>query len=176
VVLPLRSRVSHLRSSLWLDGVIGGLALAAVGTAVVFQAVLGELGGSRAAVATNLTYPLADLTLIALVVWALAVTGWRPGRTWGLIAAGLLVFSVSDCLYLYQTARGTYSFGSPTDLGWIAGGLLLAWAAWQPRAERPRKAIEGWPLLVAPVLFGLIGLGVLCYDHFEPVNLLSLAL
>ena len=38
IVLLLRSRAGGLRSSLWLDGVIGGLAVAAVGTAVVFQA------------------------------------------------------------------------------------------------------------------------------------------
>ena len=175
-MLLLRSRAGHLRASLWLDGVIGGLAVAAVGTAVVFQAVLGATGGSRAAVATNLAYPLADLTLIALVVWALAVTGWRPGRTWGLVAAGLLVFSVSDCLYLYQTAVDSYTYGSPTDLGWLAGGLLLAWAAWQPPASGVSPAIEGWPLLIAPVLFGALGLGVLVYDHFHPVNLLSLVL
>ncbi len=132
VVLLLRSRLGDARPSLWVDGVIGSLAIGAVGSAVVFQAVLGSLGGSSAAIATNLAYPLADLTLIGMVVWALALTGWRPGRRWGLIVAGLLVFSVSDCLYLYETAVGTYTNGSPTDLGWLAGGLLLAWAAWQP--------------------------------------------
>jgi two-component system cell cycle response regulator len=176
IVLLLRSRTGTLRASLWLDGIIGGLAVAALGSAVVFQAVLDTIGGSPAAVATNLTYPLADLTLIALVVWALAVTGWRPGRTWGLIATGLLVFSVSDCLYLYQTATGTYVYGSPTDLGWIAGGLLLAWAAWQPQRERAEAKIDGWALLIAPVAFGLVALGVLVYDHVHRVNPLSLAL
>src|SRR5215210_6057389 len=80
IVLLLRSRAATLRGSLWLDGVIGGLAVAAVGTAVVFQAVLGTLGGSPAAVATNLAYPLADVTLIALVVWALAITSYRMHR------------------------------------------------------------------------------------------------
>ncbi len=176
IVLLLRTRVRELRSSLWLDGVISGLAVAAAGTAIIFPAVFGTLGGSRAAVATNIAYPLADLTLISLVVWALAVTGWRPGRTWGLIAAGLLVFSISDCLYLYQTAVGSYVSGSPTDLGWVAGGVLLAWAAWQPRSERPNGAIEGWPLLIAPVGFGMLGLAVLLYDHFHRVNPVSLLL
>src|SRR3954463_8489249 len=119
IVLLLRSRIGRLHTSLWLDGVIGALAIASLGCAVVFEAVLGTTGGSRAAVATNLTYPLADLTLIALVVWGLSVSGWRPGRAWGLIAAGLLVFAVSDCLYLYETAVGSYRYGSPTDLGWV---------------------------------------------------------
>jgi diguanylate cyclase (GGDEF)-like protein len=174
IVLLLRSRVGQLPLSLWLDGLIGGLAVAAVGTAVVFEAVLDAVGGSRAAVATNLAYPLADLALIALVVWALAATGWRPGRTWGLIAAGLLVFSVSDCLYLYQTAVGSYVYGSPTDLGWVTGGLLLAWAAWQPAGERVRRTIDGWLLFVAPVSLSILGLAVLVYDHFHRVNPLAL--
>ncbi len=108
IVLLLRSRVRELRSSLWLDGVISGLAVAAVGTAIVLPVVLSTVGGSRAAVTTNIAYPLADLTLIGLVVWALASTGWRPDRVWGLLATGILVFSISDCLFLYQTAVGTY--------------------------------------------------------------------
>jgi HD-GYP domain-containing protein (c-di-GMP phosphodiesterase class II) len=176
IVLLLRGRIGRLHVSFWLDGIIGGLAVAAVGTAVVFQAVLNMLGGSPAAVATNLAYPLADLTLIALVVWALGVVGWRPGRAWGLIAAGLLVFSVSDCLYLYETAVGSYAYGSPTDLGWVAGGVLLAWAAWQPRAEAADVVVEGRALLVAPVTFGLLALGVLLYDHVEPLNALAVGL
>ncbi|MEX2210857.1 MAG: diguanylate cyclase [Gaiellaceae bacterium] len=174
--LLLRKRIGTWRASLWLDGVIGALAVAAIGTAVVFQAVLEATGGSPAAVATNLAYPLADLTLIALVVWGLGVTGWRPGRTWGLIGAGLLVFSVSDSLYLYETAVGTYVNGGVTDIGWLAGGVLLAWAAWQPREETTRAAVDGWALLLAPVGFGLAALGVLVYDHAHRVHELVLVL
>jgi diguanylate cyclase (GGDEF)-like protein len=176
IVLLLRSRIGHLPTSLWLDGIIGALAVSAVGTAVVFRAVLSELGGSRAADATNLAYPLADLTLIALVVWALGVMGWRPGREWGLIAAGLLVFSVSDCLYLYETAVGSYSYGSPTDLGWVAGGVLLAWAAWRPPRPAPRVRVGSWALVIAPIMFGLLALLVLVYDRVEPLTPLALAL
>ena len=122
LLLLLRSRAGGVRRSVWLDGLIASLVEAAVGTAVVFQAVLEATSGSKAAIATNLAYPLADLTTIALVVWVLAVSGWRIGRAWGLIAAGLLVFSVSDCLYLFQTAAGSYvAGGGATDLGWVAG-------------------------------------------------------
>jgi diguanylate cyclase (GGDEF)-like protein len=177
IVLLLRSRVRHMPTSLWLDGVIGALAVASVGTAIVFEVVLHALGGSRAADATNLAYPLADLTLIALVVWGLGVTGWRPDREWGLIAAGLLVFSVSDCLYLYETAVGSYVYGTPTDLGWVAGGVLLAWAAWQPpRRAAATRAPSGWALVVAPIAFGLLALGVLVYDRIESLTPLALAL
>ena len=175
-MLLLRSRMGGLGRGLWLDGVIGAFAIGSVGTAIVLPAVIDTLGGSPAAVATNLAYPLADLILVALVVWALAVTGWRPGRTWGLLAAGLLVFAVSDCLYLYHVATASYVEGSFTDLGWVAGGVLLACAAWQPETARASSRSEGWPLLVPPVAFGLAGLRVLVYDHFERVYPLSLVL
>src|SRR5215212_1551536 len=148
-LLLLRSRAGGLRRSLWLDGVIGSLAVASLGTAFIFKAVVDATDGSRAAVATNLSYPLADLTLIALVVWMLGVSGWRPGRAWGLIAVGLLVFSVSDCLYLFQTAVGSYVAGDSTDLGWLAGALFIAWAAWQPAQEGPRRQIAPWVILLA---------------------------
>ncbi len=176
LVLLLNSRAGRVRRSLWLDGVIASLAVAAAGTAVVFQAVLDATSGSKAAIATNLSYPLADLTMIALVVWGFAVSGWRIGRAWGLIAAGLLVFSVSDCLYLFQTAVGSYVPGGATDLGWVGGCVLLAWAAWQPAAPIVRTQLEGWVLLIAPVAFGLVALAVLVYGNFRTVNPLALVL
>jgi two-component system, cell cycle response regulator len=176
ILLLLRNRIDRLHSILWLDGVIAALAVAAIGTAVVFQAVLDVLNGSRAAVAVNLAYPLADLTLIALAVWGLALVRWRPGRAWGLIAAGLLVFSISDCLYLYETSTDSYVAGSATDIGWLAGGLLLAWAAWQPRTQLGVGLVGGRALFAAPVTFGLMALGVLTYDHVHRVNGLAIVL
>ena len=110
------------------------------------------------------------------MVWVLAVSGWRIGRAWGLIAAGLLVFSVSDCLYLFQTAAGSYVAGGATDLGWVGGCVLLAWAAWQPAGRPIRARLEGWAVLIAPIGCGLLALAVLVYDHFRPVNALSLSL
>ena len=176
LLLLLRSRAGGVRRSVWLDGVIASLAVAAIGTAVVFQAVLEATSGSKAAIATNLAYPLADLTTIALVVWVLAVSGWRIGRAWGLIAAGLLVFSISDCLYLFQTASGSYVAGGATDLGWVGGCVLLAWAAWQPAEQTIRARLEGWAVLTTPIGCGLLALAVLVYDHFSQVNPLSLVL
>jgi two-component system, cell cycle response regulator len=176
LTMLLHKRVRTVGRALWIDGLLGGLSVASLGTAIVFDAVLGATDGSSAAVATNLSYPLADLTLIALVVWALAVMNWRPGRDWGLLTLGLLVFSVSDCLYLYTTAIGSYHAGGLTDLGWLLGCVLLAYAAWQPESRRAPAAVEGWMLLAAPAGFALLALAILVYDHFYVVNTLSLGL
>ena len=42
------------------------------------------------------------------------------------------MFAVSDSVYLLQIARGTYVLGTPLDVGWVPGTLLVALAAWQP--------------------------------------------
>jgi diguanylate cyclase (GGDEF)-like protein len=176
LALLLRARLTHVRASLWLDGVIAALALAAVGSAIVFGAVLEVTGGSAAAVATNLAYPLADLVLIGLVAATLAASGWRPGRAWGLIASGLALFALADSVYLYQVAVGSYVEGTTYDLGWISASVLIAWAAWQPSAAVTRSVRDGWWVLVPPVAFTLVGLGLLVYDHFVRVTPLALGL
>jgi two-component system, cell cycle response regulator len=160
-VLLLRSRLGDVPRSLWLDGLIGGLTVSALGAALVFQAVLDSTEGSPLAVATNLAYPLGDLLLLALVFGFLGLTGWRLERTWLVIGAGLAVFAVSDSVYLYQAALGTYVEGTLLDAGWVVAIVLLAFGAWQPVSERRQRELEGY---------------LLVYDHFKQQNLLALAL
>src|SRR5437870_3371286 len=64
--LLVRSQVRGFVRSLWLDGLIAALTIAALAASVVFQVVINSLGerqGLSAAVATNLAYPLADMLL-----------------------------------------------------------------------------------------------------------------
>jgi diguanylate cyclase (GGDEF)-like protein/putative nucleotidyltransferase with HDIG domain len=175
--LLLRSRLAEFRASLWLDGVIAALALAALSAAVVFDAVLEATGGSHpAAVATNLTYPLADLLLLALVVATIAASGWRPDRAWALLGLGLAIFTLSDSFFLYQTATGSYVAGTPVDLGWVAASVFVAWAAWQPQAQLRPVVRDGWWVLAPPLAFASLGVGLLVYDHYVRINPLALGL
>jgi two-component system, cell cycle response regulator len=175
-VLLLRARLGDVPRSLWLDGVIGGLTVSALGAAVLFQAVLDSTEGSALAVATNLAYPLGDLLLLALVFGFLGLTGWRLERAWLVIGAGLAVFAVADSVYLYQAALGTYVEGTLLDAGWLVAIVLLALGAWQPASGRKHGELEGYQLVAIPSVFALCGLGLLGYDHFERQNLLALAL
>ena len=177
LVLLMRSRISEFRASAWLDGMIGATAIAAIAAALVFDTVLGAVGGSKWAVATNLTYPLADGVLIALVVVVLAASGWVAGRAWAMIAIGFAVFAVSDSFYLYQSAVGSYVPGRWVDVGWPLGMLLVAYAAScaLPPSSR-RRSLDGVTSLVLPVLFGLGACGLLVYDHFDRLNIIALVL
>jgi diguanylate cyclase (GGDEF)-like protein len=176
VAMLLRARIARFHASLWVDGALAALAVAALSAAVVFQSVQQSTGGEPVEVATNLAYPLGDLILLGMVTGGVALTGWKPGRTWGALALSFIVFGVSDGIYLWGNATGSWQAGSVFEAGWPAATLLLAWAAWMPpRLVRPRP-LEGRRMLVVPTLFALLGLVLLISDHFNRLNLLAVAL
>jgi len=177
-ILLIKERVPKLTPGVWLDGVTAGLAVGAVSAAVVLQAVLSTTSGNVATVATNLSYPLGDALLLAMVVAAFSLTRWQPGGAWLLLGAGLAVFAIADSIYLYQAANDTYVDGSLIDATWPAGIALLANAAWvgeTGRTER-RSDVEGRSLLIVPASCVAIAVGVLVLDHFSPLNPLALVL
>src|SRR4051794_40346385 len=158
VAMLLRARIARFHASLWVDGALAALSVAALSAAVVFQSVLGTTGGQPVEVATNLAYPLGDLILLGMVTGGVALTGWKPGRTWGALAGSFILFGVSDGIYLWGNATGTWVAGSVFEAGWPAATLLLARAAWMPpRHVRPRP-LQGRRMLVVPTLFALLGL------------------
>jgi two-component system cell cycle response regulator len=177
IVLLLRARARAVPRTLWVDGVIAGLAVGALSAALVFETVLDNVEGNAAAVATNLAYPLGDLVLLGLIVGALAGTGWRLDRTWMLLAIGVSTFWLADSLYLVKTAEGTFTSGGWIDTGWWVGLLLIAAAAWQKPPARIRTPEgESLRLIAVPLGFGLVGLTLLVYGSAASLNTLAIAL
>jgi diguanylate cyclase (GGDEF)-like protein len=176
LIVLVRARLRGVfRSSYWLDAAIAACAVAAGAAALVFPAVLETTGGSVGAVATNLAYPVFDFLLLALAVGMLALSGWRPGRAWALLAAGFAVTGVADCIYLYQAARGTYIEHTLLDPLWPLGALLVAAAAWQ-RAPARRILLDDRRIVVVPSLFAIGALALLLLDHARPITTLAIVL
>ena len=119
---------------------IGALAVAAVGTAIVLSSVIGVTSGARAAVITSLAYPILNITLSALVAVGFALTGWRPDRSWALLGLGGAVFALTNGIFSYQLARGTYAVGGLLDLGWVFAPVIIAVACAVP--ARRRKLVQ----------------------------------
>jgi diguanylate cyclase (GGDEF)-like protein len=176
LALLLRRRMQGFQGNLWLDGVIASLAVAALGAAAVFDAVLKSTGGSTLVVATNLAYPLADVLLFALVVATFALTGWRYDATWAFVGVGFAVFALVDSAYLWETAAGKYTEGGVLDVGWPLGLVLIACSAWQPIRRLERVRDESWQALTLPTFFALVALSLLLYDHFVRINTLAVLL
>jgi diguanylate cyclase (GGDEF)-like protein len=163
-------------AGVWLDGIIAGAGLAALGAAIVFQPVLASATGGAAAVASELAYPVGDLLLAALVVGVLALHGWRLDRTWGLLGGGFLLLAVADCMYAVQVAGGSSSPSPMTNLFYVLAVALLAYAAWQPEPQVLRSRIDSWSAVLVPAGFTVVALGLLLYDHLFKLDTLAFGL
>ncbi len=176
IALLLRRRVSAFGTSLWLDGLLAATAASAVGFSVLVEVVVNSTHGSPLVVLTNIAYPIGDVLLLALVVFVFAVTRWQPGRAWALIAAGLLLNTIGDAVFLYQTAVGSYVEGTYLDFVWPVSLVLIAFAAWQRPGRAQGVELKDRALLGTPILCGLIATGVLVAASQRPAHPVTLAL
>ena len=176
LVLLLRARGGHFPASVWLDGAIGAVGLAAIVGAFMFPIVIDTTGGASMTVATNMSYPIVDLALLGLVGCVIGGMGWRVDWSWSLLAGGFALFAVADTFYLYQTAKGTYVVNHWLDLGWPAAMTIVAFASTRPGVALRAAPFVRWPALVVPAAFGLTALALLVYDHFSRIHTVALLL
>jgi two-component system cell cycle response regulator len=177
VVVLMRRRIREFHASLWLDGIVAGLAMAACAAALVLPPILAmSLEGDATAVAVNLAYPAGDLLLIALLLGALALTGWRPDRSITLVGIGVLLSGVADISYLDAVAHGSYTAPAWAASLWPASALVTAIAAWQPVVTVRPTQLEGKRLLVLPLVAMLAAIVLLFVDHFDRVSHLGVSL
>jgi two-component system, cell cycle response regulator len=173
VVLLVRERVPEFRTSLWLDGLVGSLAAAALAAALLFGAGRASNGET---VRVDLTYELGDLLLLAFVVAVLAITGWRPGRALAMVAAGIVGSALGDGYFLYYSATGTEVTSTLAATLWPASALVIGCAAWQPPMVRQHVRLEGWRVFLVPSALAAAGLGLVVYDAVSSLNPLALGL
>ena len=169
VVLLGRRHVRHFHLSMWLDGLIGALAIAALGTAALSTSGFLTPHGGGVRTALEVSYPLADVLLAGVVVTMLALGGWRVYRPFLVIALGFLLMAAADAVYLFQEAHATYAVGTPLDSLWLLSAAILAYAAWQPDRESVHERHSLGAIMAAPISCGLIAIGVLAYGSVEGI-------
>jgi diguanylate cyclase (GGDEF)-like protein len=169
----VHTRVPRFRPSTWLDGAIGALGVTAAVTTFVLAPSL-SMAGLEANAAT-LTYPVADVLLLALVAAVIAVRGLHGDRTMLLVSLAFLFKLVGDVLLTRAQAQGGYVLGGPTDLCWVGAALLTGAAAVLalPRRDyedpsRDLGARTGWRTLALPLTCNLLSLVVLSLEWGEP--------
>jgi two-component system cell cycle response regulator len=175
VVVLARTRIRGLPKTLLLDGVTAGLGAGAVSAAVVFKPVLRAVGGQPISVATNLSYPVADLLMLGLICGLLAIGGRRLDRRFAMLGAGIICFWASDTIYLIKVAHGTWVSGGPYDPGWWTIAICFAAAAWTTPRGRPTE-IRYRPLISVPIGCALLSLIVLVTGTVMDVSIPAVAL
>ena len=162
----LRSRARTTGRGVLLDALVAGLGVGGASAALAFQVVLSHTEGTVAATATNLAYPLGDLGLLALVVAAITVVGWKAAGLWRWIAPAFVLFAVADSVYMVQVARGqlrrTVALSTSAGRSAAAPGRRGRVAA---RGAPDAPARVRGPTIVVPGVFGLAALALLAVDH-----------
>ena len=175
LLLARRGKPLDSGKSVWVDGLAAALAGIALAAATLLAAPLeAAIEGRFLVFATNLSYPLADLLLLGVVLVLCGRAAWRPGIIGGLLAASLLVRAVVDFVYLDQVTRGTYVENGVLDAGWPIASVLAAAGSCLFVSEKRRPG--DWRIYVGLFASMSVALVLLVYDHFDRLSTLALLL
>lgn len=145
-----------------LDGLILGSAVLMIAATVVYDQLRADVGADE--VLSRVVIPLLDVVLATVALILLRRTRGPDRFALGLVAAGFIVYTMTDLGYAVRQTEGPYEFGTPLDLGWMVGYLLLALAAWWPTGatDVPREegvaGAEDWD---TAVVFGVLLVAVM---------------
>jgi diguanylate cyclase (GGDEF)-like protein len=178
VYLLVRARAHELDWRLWMDGLIAALGTAALGAALVFEFVVERTSGTTVQVVTTLAYPLGDILMLALVVGVVALTRWRPGRTWSLLLAGLAALVVADVAYTLQSTEASLPGGDWIEPIYLLAAACIGAEAWQPQADaiRPGARFDGWRELTVPAFFAAVMIALFAMQYFSHASGLTTVL
>ena len=173
--LLVRARAGELDRRLWMDGLIATLGTAALGAALLFEFVADRTSGSAIEMATTLAYPFGDVLLVALIVGVIALTRWRPGRTWTLLLAGLAVMAVADVAFTLQTYDSNVPGGDWVEPLYLISAVLLGLEAWQPQAAPilPDARFDGWREMVVPGIVAGAMIALVGMQYFDGASALT---
>ncbi|HEX6756607.1 MAG TPA: EAL domain-containing protein [Mycobacteriales bacterium] len=167
-MLQLPSTAPRPLGRVLLDGFMVGAALALGTWSLLIGPVLSAPDGGRLAREYGLTYPIASVAALTVLVLVVARAGGRWLAPVLLLAAGFATHLVAGVAYVALVLRGHYASGGLLDFAWVAGFLLMAAAAVvppaaaerrsaEPRAPRSRAVLPYLPVgvgVLAPVLAG----------------------
>lgn len=164
-----------------LDGLIAGSALLLVSWATVLRTVSASAAENPLAQVLALGYPVGDVAVVTIGLLVLSRTPLAGRAMTLLIAAGFMAIAVSDSMFAYLTALGTFGVGNLLDTGWVAGFLLIALAAAAPRpaagaAREPAPSRLRATLPYFPVPLGLAVAGWAAVFNGIDLGLWSIAL
>ncbi len=172
----LRNAMGRLSRPNWLDGVVAGLGAAAVCAAFAFHDIVHASGGSVAAAATNLAYPIGDLLLLSLVIGGTVMLSGRWVMPWFLLASGITINVMGDTANLFQSSTIFASrLGTEINaVAWPASILLMAMSVWiKPSTLDPLRAqrVAG---VTFPSLAAVGGLAILLVGYVRHVSWVAL--
>ncbi len=112
-----------------LDGLIIGASLATISWVTTLSTVMSSDFRDTATFAISLVYPLADLTVVTLVLIAFTREKPTDRTTLAVLALALVVLGASNSAYVYFSGVETNRAGDLVSVGGFLGFLLVAVSA-----------------------------------------------
>jgi hypothetical protein len=165
LALLARERIRAIEFARLGDGLQAALIVASIGLIVVFFPILDRSSSARhTAALIDIVYPICDLVVVGVILGVYALSGFRPGRSWTFVAAGLVLFVVVDTLYAVEVINNSYSAGLLNG-GWPAASLLIAYAAWLPEPTLRAVRADDWRTVILPEAVCMIAIALQLTDY-----------
>jgi diguanylate cyclase (GGDEF)-like protein/PAS domain S-box-containing protein len=133
-------RVAWLRAA--LEAAITAIATLFLSWAMVLGPVYRAGGDNLFAQAISLAYPLGDVIILTLVLYAASRANRQLRSSLMYVGAAMASLAFADSGFAYLTVHEVYETGSPVDLGWFGGYALLGLAALRVKPESVLQATE----------------------------------
>jgi diguanylate cyclase (GGDEF)-like protein len=149
--------------SVRLDGLIAGLALAALASTYWFRQYI-EVSGRPLVSELNIFNPILVIVLLVLLFAGLMPSHFRPNRPTLWLIIGLISIGLGDFVELNQVATISHFVDSLVTLSRPIGMCCLALAAWprvDRRGESRERLVSPWGLNLIPVIFGVLSIAIL---------------
>jgi signal transduction histidine kinase len=175
VVLLARSRAARFDAGLVVDGLIGGVTLAAVAAEVGLRPLLAHTHQQLRGIAVDGIWVASDLALLGVMAGCAALAASRGQRERWLLFGGGVVLVAADALSLYH---GTAAVAGLPG-GWRQtlvplAAALMATAAIVPSGE-PR-ATPARPVVGFTAVFALIAVTLQALDLINAANQVAMVL
>ena len=149
--------------SVRLDGLIAGLALAALASTYWFRQYI-EVSGRPLVSELNIFNPILVIVLLVLLFAGLMPSHFRPNRPTVWLIIGLISIGLGDFVELNQVATMSHFVDSLVTSSRPIGMCCLALAAWprvDRRGESRERLVSPWGLNLIPVIFGALSIAIL---------------
>jgi diguanylate cyclase (GGDEF)-like protein len=161
-----RQRLSILEV---IDASIVALGLSTLGTAFALHPVLPHFEGDFKQSFLAIIYPVADLVLLCFMVATVVMQGFSMRGL--LLTVGVVIYTATDFLFLWQNLNLSYEFGSLIDYGWLIGFVVIAESCWHRATDNKSKGGVSPVLITISVFLSATFLALLAiapdnFPHF----------
>ena len=152
-----------------IDASIVALGLSTLIAAFALHPVLPHFEGNFEQSFLATIYPAADLVLLCFIVATVVLHGFSMRGL--LLTVGVVLYTATDFLFLWQNINLDYIFGSLVDYGWLIAFVVIAESCWHPSTDNKSNAGVSPVLITISVFLSATFLALLAiapdnFPHF----------